>query len=259
MTSQVIALMILLSSLSVSVACTDETTIDSAPYLAVQEEIPLADRTKQGHLLLKLFPVAGAVYVDRYLVGAAASGETLDLSLAPGLHELVVSRSGYHDSVSTIRIKTGEARSALVSLVALRQHLFASLSHRQIRPGMTARGQLTITSTSAAATFEKLGVKLKPALAGACAIQVDLLDTPSSPFEVRVANFGSRLNIYVVDDEGRVVGKSLAKTWSPRFRVTPQEKRKYTVILAHAAMAKNDAFNLVRYAVYLTPVVAQKK
>ncbi|MFT7620068.1 MAG: hypothetical protein ACI97A_003725 [Planctomycetota bacterium] len=208
---------------------------------------------KNEELTIRLFPVGGAVYLDRVFVRNLSTDEPCVLHLDPGGHELVVSRSGYHDHVSSIVAKLGAKRSVLISLAPLKKLLPHESHERILRPGMTARGQLTLKAPFASDLLTQLRSDQKITVTKSRAIRIELEELSLAPVALELISHGARIDILVVDDKGVVVAKDSKKAYRVRISFQPKEKRRYYVILSHSVMNKAAIYDLVRYAIAVVP------
>ena len=117
---------------------------------------------------------------------------------------------------------------------------------------MVVRGALTAQSPAARGLLEDMGISASLMWPDARAVRMDLQETPKVPFVVNVEACGSRLQVMVVNDRGEIVAEDRARSWSPGLKVTPEEKRHYSVILAQSTSDKSVAFDLVRYSLSWT-------
>lgn len=226
---------------------TDQNEVTCPEYNVHRNLVPTETLT------LRLFPVGGAVYVDRKFIQNVSNDGVAILQLVPGVHELVVSRSGYHDHVSKIVATSGAQRAAVLSLSPLKTRLPKEPHHRVLRPGMTARGQLTLRAPKASDLFARRASDHKVELPAARGISIDLEGLSKDKVAIELVSYGAKINLHVVDDNGKVVMQRVGKEYRSRISFVPDESRSYQMILSHSVENKSFVYDMVRYAIAVIP------
>ncbi len=211
-----------------------------------------------GRLALTLFPVGGAVYFDQEFAGILSSGDSCAWDLPIGYHEVVISRSGYHDQVLNLLVESSTSRSFLVHLTPLKRLSWSNWHSRKIRPGMGVRGQITMAAPKVEDLLKKLGVEDNIAAPSeARGVRVALEKVGARPIKVDLYSHGARLNAYVIDDLGKIVFRDEDESYRSAIFVRPQPGRRYTLLLTFGALSKVEVHDLVRYSLYFEPTSAQ--
>lgn len=204
-----------------------------------------------GSLSLRVLPVASAVYIDGEFVAFSDPDADVKITANPGLRELLVQRTGYHDHVSTLLFAAGSASGATVTMTPQRRHVPRDGAPRDLRPEGAVRGAISSGDRSLVDVLKSLGVAAPAKADELLAVELRLKGLTARKYEAATHSREHKLALRIVEVGVGVVAESLGEAWNPKLSFEPKPGATYVAVVSHSVVDRASALELVRFTALL--------